>query len=165
MRRAALFLLGAWLAAACAAASPAADSRLPAEVVRRTGGAESLAARLEWALEDAAKGGAGRLVWVGYSIRVLMGENKTVGSSGDGWWRTGLTIAEVLEGKLHQDATAGEGRDVRRTAREALENLEHPVKPEKRVEKDLAVFLSYESGRPASLRAAGFSNLDLCFDF
>jgi hypothetical protein len=165
MRRAALILLGAWLAAACVAASPAADSRLPAEVVRRTGGAESLAARLEWALGEAAKGGAGRLVWVGYSIRVLMGENQTVGSSGDGWWGTGLTIAEVLEGKIHQDPTAGEGRDVRRTAREVLENLERPVKPEKRVGKDLAIFLSYESGRPASLRAVGFSNLDLCFDF
>jgi hypothetical protein len=165
MRRTALFLLGAWLAAACAAASPAADSRLPAEVIRRTGGAGSLDARLKWALEDAAKAGAGRMVWVGYSIRLLMGEDQTVGSSGDGWQRNGLTIAEILAGKSHQDVIAGQGGDVRRTAREVLEKLERPAKPEKKVEKDLAIFLSYESGRTASLRDVDLSNVDRCFDF
>jgi hypothetical protein len=165
VRRIALALWGAWLAAAFASASPAGDSRLPAEVIRHTDAAKGLAARLEWALGDAGKAEPGHMVWVGYSIRRLTGENQAVGSSNDGWRRSGLTIAEILAGKKNPGTVPADGEDVRGTARNVLEDLERSAKPEKKVQKDLGIFLSYESGRPASLRDVDLSDLELRFDF
>lgn len=156
---------GMWLAAVWVAAAPAPDSRLPAEVIRHGGGAAELNARLTWGLTEASKLEAGRRFWVGYSIRRLMGENEMIGSFRDGLQKRDITIEEILAGKTRLDSMSAGGDDVRRTAREVLDDLEHPKKSEKKVPKDVGIFLSYESGRPAGLREVELSNLDLSFDF
>jgi HEAT repeat protein len=158
-------VLGIWLAAAWTAAAPPAASRLPAEVVRYGGGALNLGARLSWALTEASKLEAGSRFWVGYSIRRLMGENEMVGSFSGGLGKIEVTIEEILAGKTKLGSRPGAGDDVRRTAREVLDDLERPKKPEKKVLKDLGIFLSYEAGRPAGLKDVDLSNLDLSFDF
>jgi len=165
MRRPVMVILAVWLAAVWAAAGPAGISRLPDEVVRYAGGAQPLGARVVWALQDAAKFEPGRGLWVGYSIRRLMGENEMVGSfSGrDGVRTRELTIEEILAGKTKIETATAD--DVRRTAKEVLDDLEHPKKPEKKVLKDVGIFLGYEAGRPASLKNVDMSNLDLAFDF
>jgi hypothetical protein len=165
VRRRAALLVGVWVAAACAGAAPGAESRLPSEVIIRSGGALGLEAGLEWALGETAKAGAGRLVWIGYSISRLAGENEIVGSYGDSWRKQGLTIAEILSGKKSVAVPAADRDEVLRTAHRVLEDLERPAKPEKRIPKDLGIFLGYEAGRAASLEAVELSDLDRSFDF
>jgi hypothetical protein len=166
MRRIIAGLCGIWLAAAWAAAAvPAGNSRLPGEVVKCAGGTQRLEARLAWASGEAAKLSNGRRVWIGYSIRRLMGEREMIGSFRDGGAKRDLTVQEILAGKRTLDSLPAETDDVRRTAREVLDDLERPKKDEKKVPKDVGIFLDYETGRPASLRDVELSNLDLSLDF
>jgi len=166
MRRRAAVFCGIWLAAAWAAAATAGDSRLPGEVVRYAGGAVRLEARLAWAVGEAAKPGSGRRLWIGYSIRRLMGEREMIGSTtGHGGAKRELTVQEILAGKKILESRPAGTDEIRRTAREVLDELERPKKDEKKIAKDVGIFLDYESGRPASLKDVGLSNLDLAFDF
>jgi len=164
VRRAGAVLLVMWVAAASAAAATAADTRLPAEVIRYAG-SEALAARLSWALGQAAKSGPGQGFWVGYGIRRLMGEDETIGSFRDGPAGRDLTVAEILAGKRNLAPGAAGRDDVRRTARKVLEDLENPKRSAKKVIKEVGIFLSYDAGRPAVLTRVELSNLDLSFDF
>jgi hypothetical protein len=165
MRRTVMVVLVAGLAAVWAGAGPAGSSRLPGEVVRYAGSAQTLGARVAWALQDAAKFEPGRGLWVGYSIRRLMGENEMVGSfkGRQGAATRDVTIEEVLAGKKKLETPPADS--VRRTAKEVLDGLEHPKKAEKKILKDIGIFLGYEAGRPATLRNVDMSNLDLAFDF
>ncbi len=165
MRRAGLVVILAGLAAAWAAAGPAGTSRLPAEVVRYSGNPQPLSARLAWAFQDAARFETGRALWLGYSFRRLMAENEMIGSyyAGEGRRPRESTIEEVLAGKTKIEAASTD--DVRRTAREVLDELENPKKPAKKVLKDVGILLGYEAGRPAVLKQVEMSNLDLAFDF
>jgi len=165
MRRIAACLCGLWLAAAWAAAAPDGNSRLPGEVVKCSGRAERLEARLAWAFGEAAKPGGGQRIWIGYSVRRLMGEREMIGSFRDGGAKRDLTIQEILAGKRTLDSLPAGKDDVRRTAREVLDDLERPKQDDKKVPKDVGIFLDYETGRPASLRDVELSNLDLCLDF
>jgi hypothetical protein len=165
VRQGAALILCVWLAAAWAAAAPPApESRLPGDVIRY-GGSEALAARLAWALGQPAASGPSRTFWVGYSIRRLMGEHEMIGSYRDGVGRRETTIEEVLVGKRNLAPATSDREDVQKTARKVLDDLENPKAAEKPVPKDVGIFLSYESGRPATLEAVELSNLDLAFDF
>ena len=165
MRRPVTVVLVVGLAAVLVAAGPTGSSRLPGEVVRYAGTAQTLGVRVAWALQDAAKFEAGRALWVGYSIRRLMGENEMVGSFNgrQGTATRDVTIEEILVGKKKLDTAPAE--DVRRTAKEVLDGLEHPKKADKKILKDIGIFLGYEAGRPAALKNVDMSNLDLAFDF
>lgn len=154
------------LAAAVAAAESQADSRLPAEVVRYSGGgAAALDARVTWALAEAGKAADAGGFWAGWSIRRLMGENSMIGSFDGGRSVHRPTIEEILAGKTSLGNPADRAPDVRRTAKEVLDGLEHPAKSEKKVEKNVGIFLSYQPGRPPVLKRVELSNLDLSFDF
>jgi hypothetical protein len=165
MRRISMAVFWVWLAAAWAAAAPAADSRLPSEVIRHPGGAEGLSARLAWALRGQEKVEPGRRFWVGYSIQRLMGENEMIGSFTNGMGKRQITIEEILAGKTMLDSMSAGGDDVRRTTRDVLDSLENRKKPENKVPKSIAILLSYEAGKTVRLDDVDLSNLDLSFDF
>lgn len=165
MRRLSMVVFWTCLAVAWAAAAPAADSRLPSEVIRHPGGTDGLSARLAWALRGQEKAEPVRRFWVGYSILRLMGENEMVGSFTDRLGKRQITVEEILAGKTRLDSGSSEGSDVRRTAREVLDNLEHPKEPVKKVLKTVGIFLSYETGKTVRLEDVDLSNLDLSFDF
>jgi hypothetical protein len=94
-----------------------------------------------------------------------MGEKEMIGSFRDGVGRRNITIEEILAEKTNLNPETAGGDEVRRTAQKVLEDLEHPKKEEIKVQKDVAIFLNYETGRPASLKHVDLSNLDLSFDF
>jgi len=153
------------LATGPAAGAGGRANRPPAEIIRPPAESATLDAKSDWALKAAAKYGTGRGFWVGYSIERLMGENSHIGyitNSGSG---RDLTVEELLAGKKSTLAPAGAGEDVRVTARAALDEIERQEKPEKKVLKELGLFLKYEAGKPPLLTEAHMSNLDLAFDF
>ena len=160
----ALTLVAIVQAAALAAASPPAGPSLPSEIVRYAGGASSLDARVAWGEGEVQRFESGRVVWVGYSIRVLMDENEMIGSYSERRGLDSLTVAEVLAGKRQVAVLPSSGETVRRTAKEVLEKLEKG-RADKKIPKDVAIFCRYEVGKPPSLSAVRMSNLDLAFDF
>ncbi len=140
-----------------------AENRLPAEVVQYGGPAQPLSDRVAWANGQAAGSRSGPEYWVGYSVRRLMGERSTIGSFRHGGRSSELTVEEILAGKKRL-AAQGPG-DVRRTAKEVLDGLDRPAKPEAKVLKDVGIFLLYaKPGAPAPGDVV-LSNLDLSVDF
>ena len=153
-------------AAALAAAGPPSvpHPQLPAEVIRYSGTDKPLEGRLAWALAEAPKCDRGRGVWIGYSVRRLMGEHSMIGSWSDDRTRSTLTITEILAGKREAASlTAGED-SVRRTAKDVLESIENK-KQERKIWKDIGILCRYDFAKPAVLDAVRMSNLDLSFDF
>ncbi len=152
------------------AASPAPgdgqrSNRPPAEILRPPVEAATLEAKSDWALKAAARDERGRGFWIGYSIERLMGERSRIGSFTDGGSGRDLTIAEILSGAKAAATPSAAGEDLRGAARAALDGIEAREKPEKKVLKDLGIFLKYGTGRPPVLADVSISNLDLAFDF
>ncbi len=173
MRKPALYAaMGAVLAAAAsiavAAAGPAIDRRFdrqrpPEKVFDRSAETGALAARIDRALAEAAKASAGKSVWVGYAVDRLTGENSHVGTFSDGpWSRDQATIADILAGRAATPRPVG-GEAVREAASAALERIDRPGRPEKKIVKPLGILLKYKEGR--ALAEARMSDLDLSFDF
>ncbi len=165
MSRVGLFFALAAVAAGIAAAPAQRGNRPPAQVLRPAAESGALAARLDWALDQGSAAGPGRFFWAGYSIERLMGENSRIGSFTVGGSGRDLTVAELLAGKKSTPGPAGAGEDVRGAARAALDEIERQKKPEKKVLKELGIFLKYETGKPPLLAEVRVSNLDLAFDF
>jgi HEAT repeat protein len=137
------------LAAGPAAGAGGRANRPPAEILRPPAESATLDAKSDWALKASAKYGTGRVLWVGYSIERLMGENSHIGSFTDGGSGRDLTIAEVLAGLKVAANPSSANEDLRGN----------------KVLKELGLFLKYEAGKPPVLTEAHMSNLDLAFDF
>jgi len=164
MRKLGLALILAAVAAGSAGMTFAAarnDVRPPSQVINGAGEPGALSAKVDWARAQADKASPGRSFWVGYSIERLQGEHSTIGSYWGGG-RARLTVAEVLAGKSKPEPTAP---DVRKDAAAALDRIEKKGQPEKKVLKELGIFLKYEPGRQGTLSQVEMSNLDLSFDF
>jgi HEAT repeat protein len=140
-------------------------SRPPSRVVRPASETAALESRHAWALDEAGKTGAGAEAWIGYSIERLMGENSHIGSFRGGRSVREPAVADVLAGRKALPASAGSGDEVRKAARAALDDLENTKKPEKKVLKEIGIFLRYKAGRTPALTEVSLSNLDLAFDF
>jgi HEAT repeat protein len=165
MRRLIAVLSVVAVAAAIAAAPVRRSNRPPSRIIRPAAESGTLETKLAWALGEAPSAGVGGVFWAGYSIERLMGENSHIGSFTDGGGGRDLTVAEVLAGlKVAANASVAE-EDLRGAARAALDEIERQGKPEKKVIKELGVFLKYEAGRPPVLAEVSMSNLDLAFDF
>jgi hypothetical protein len=165
MRKTAL-AFGLVLAAVAASAAAALwhDIRPPSQVVDGTAQPGDLAARVAWAQAQAAKGAPAQGYWIGYAIQRLQGEHSTIGTSwGDG--RIRPSVAEILAGKGRADLAGTGAGDVRKDAAAALERIEKRGQPERKVLKDLGIFMKFAPGRPPSLSRAGLSNLEMSFDF
>jgi hypothetical protein len=165
MRRILLFVGVIALAAGPAAGTGGRANRPPAEILRPPAESAALDAKSDWALKASAKYGTGRGFWVGYSIERLMGERSHIGSFTDGRSGRDLTIAEVLAGAKAAADPSASGDDLRGAAKAALDEIDRHGKPEKKVLKELGLFLKYEAGKPPVLTEAHMSNLDLAFDF
>ncbi len=142
-----------------------ASPQVPSEVVPYAGPPAGLSAKLEWALQEAAKRRFGSGFWVGTSVKRLMGKNSHIGTVDTA--RRGLepTIAEVLSGKKAPEKVETDGEIVRRTARRILAELEGSEEAEEKVWKDLGLFYRFGEGASPALERARMSNLDLAFDF
>jgi hypothetical protein len=152
------------LAAASAGADVWRDVRPPSQVVDGTTQPGDLATKVAWAQSQARKASPDGAFWVGYSIQRLQGEHSTIGTSwGDG--RVRPSVAEVLAGKSPAGRAGLAAGDIRKEAAAALERIEKRGQPEKKVVKDLGIFLKFTPGRPPALSRAGMSNLELSFDF
>ncbi len=165
MRRIGIVLLAVAVAAGLAAAADRRANRPPSEIIRPAAESGPLEARLGWALGEAPKAGPGRVFWAGYSIDRLMGENSHIGSYTVGGRGRDLTVAEMLAGMKAATEAPAAGEDVRGAAKAALEELERQGQPEKKVLKELGIFLKYEPGKPPVLAEVSMTNLDLSFDF
>jgi len=151
-----------------AAGLAAADghmNRPPSRIARPASEAAAFDSRFAWALEEAAKSGPGTSVWVGYAIDRLMGERSFIGSFREGGRGQEQTVAEVLTGRKALPAAPENGEDVRGAARAVLDSLNAEGKPEKKVLKEIGIFLRYKTGRTPVLTDVSMSNLDLAFDF
>jgi HEAT repeat protein len=152
-------------AASLGAGRPADRPRPPSEVIDRSAGPGPLPSKLDRALAEAPKLAAGRAFWIGYAIDRPQQEDSRIGRfDGDG--REGLTIAEILAGKLGTGGTSpADSPDVRQAAAAALERIERKGRPGKTVVKELGFFFKYGPERSPVLADVAISNLDLSFDF
>jgi HEAT repeats/PBS lyase HEAT-like repeat len=139
--------------------------RPPSRIVRPALEAAPLPARFEWALAEAAKSGPATGAWIGYSIERLMEENSHIGSFRGGRISQEPTVADVLAGRAALAPSPESGDEVRKAAKAALDDLDRKGKPEKKVLKEIGVFLRYKGGRTPALADVSLSNLDLAFDF
>jgi hypothetical protein len=159
-------LVAAGLAASLAVSKAAGRHRPPERVFDWSAEAGTLTAKIDRSLSEAGKSAAaGRPFWVGYAVDRLIGENSHVGSySGDRW--TGeLSIADILAGKTRAEAGQSGAGTVREAASAALDRLDRPDGPEKKVVKPLGLFLQYQDGKSLSLVKCRMSDLDLSLDF
>ncbi|MEN6560238.1 MAG: HEAT repeat domain-containing protein [Acidobacteriota bacterium] len=161
----AALIAAAWLSASGGAGAAGDDRQRPPErVYDRSAEAGTLAARLDRALADAAKPEAGRAFWIGYSVERLTGENSHTGSWRDGRDR-GPSVADILAGRTGAAAGRGSAGSVREAAVVALDRIDRPSRPEKKVLKELGIFLRYKGGKAPALAEVSLSDLDLGFDF
>ena len=118
--------------------------------------AQSLASRWTWAVHQSESFKDG--VWIGYSISRLMGERDSIGHYGDD--RTGLTVLEMITGtKLTGTKREVSEKSIRDEAQRVLDETE---RSEKKVWKDVAVLIEYES---KSISRVSLSNMNLTFPF
>jgi hypothetical protein len=150
------------LALSLAGSTPA--GHLPREVVRFPSAGRPLAARVEWALEEAAGRGYRTGFWEGYSIRRLMGERSSIGTlncdAADE-----PTLEEVVSGQKKEFPTLSARETARREARRVLDGMDGKGKPEKKVWKDVAVLIRHSGTARGPVSRIEMSSLDLPFDF
>ncbi len=146
-------------------ASAAKDYRPPSRLFDRGSEPGTLQVKVDRALADAAQAPPERDFWVGYSVERLQGENSHTGTFFGGVRRPRLTIAEILAGKTAPASSGAETEDVRKAATTALDRIDNRDKPEKKVLKELGIFLKYGPGKPPVIADIGLSDLDLSFDF
>ena len=103
----------------------------------------ALDVRWAWALDEAEGLGADDGVWVGYSIRRLMGEHSFVGSFHGRMEGTKRSLFEWIHG-VRREGPLATWETIRREARRALDDLED--RPEEKVWKDVALLFRYEAG-------------------
>ena len=165
MRRPQIFVVAVIIAAAGLAAAEGRANRPPSRIARPSSEAAALEARIAWALDEASKPGQAEAVWIGYAVDRLMDENSHIGSFRGGSRAKEPTVAEVLTGQKLLPAAPESGDGVREAAKAVLDELDKKGKPEKKVLKEIGIFLRYKPGRPRVLAEVGLSNLDLSFDF
>jgi hypothetical protein len=154
-------VLGLFLAVEAAAHRPLP----PSQVVNAPDSAAALSARLDWARQQAASKGLKSGYWAGYSIRRMMGEHSTIGSWYGRPWLDHVTIESLIFPKKPGEPQPSDAEVLREAARKALEAFERPERSDKKVWKDIGIFLKFE---PASARrslSVEVSDLKLAFDF
>ncbi len=116
----------------------------PGLVLKHPDPAVSLSARWEWAFRSAAGRPFDGGYWTGYSIRRKMSEHSFVGSrnwppKADEW-----TLGEILGGRRRPaaDPRAAE-LSVKEAARRALDEIDGRSRPDRIVDKDIAVLLQF----------------------
>ena len=120
----------------------------PGLVLKHQDPAVSLSARWDWAFRSAAGRSFDGGYWTGYSIRRKMSEHSFIGSwnwppQADEW-----TLGEILAGRRRPaaDPRAAEA-SVKEAARRALDEIDGRSRPDRIVDKDIAVLLQF---RPSS---------------
>ena len=130
--------------------------------------------RWQWGIAEAARNQFNKGFWIGYSIKILMGERSYYISSDDhtmyghfnyGYGVTGDTLEEILSGKSSKPQISGK-EQVKIVAREALERAENPNKPAKKIWKDVGILFRYESPKDKNKEPSSFriSNLEVPFE-
>ncbi|MFC2158661.1 HEAT repeat domain-containing protein [Acidobacteriota bacterium] len=130
--------------------------------------------RWQWGIAEAARNQFNRGFWIGYSIKILMGEHSYYISTDDhtmyghfspGYGIKGTPLEEILSGKLSKSQLSGE-EQVKIVAREALERAENPNQPEKKVWKDVGILFKYDSPKDKNKEPSSFriSNLEVPFE-
>lgn len=161
-----LLAIGAAGLAASRGAAAAGDRQRPPErVFDRSAEAGTLAARLDRTLAEAVRAAAGRAFWIGYSVERMTGENSHTGSFSDDRWSRGPSIADILAGRTGAAAGPGSAGSVHEAAVAALDRIDRPSRPEKKVLKELGIFLRYGAGKAPVLAEVRLSDLDLSLDF
>ena len=144
------------------------------QVIKHPRASDALVERWQWGIKEAASSQFKDGFWIGYSIKVLMGEYSYYVSTdensfnghirfGTGW--RGIPLDEILYGKNETLEPSGE-EQVRIVAGEMLERMENPNKPEKKVWKDVAILLSYDFPGVKDKEPSSFwvSNLNVPFE-
>ena len=133
---------------------------------------DKLTERWDWALQEAKKLGLKDGLWIGYSIKRLMGEYSYIYSTGkytmSGFYPfpsylRGKPLGEIIYGKDFDIVLTDEER-VRIAAKRALEELRKKRKGKKKILKDVAVLFKYRSSLKNIPEALRLSNLSLPFD-
>jgi len=139
----ALLALGSILAAALV---------LPGgQVTRHSSPSGALADRMAWAAGEAAKGGTGKGFWIGYGIRRLMGEHSNFCMNMDWGSKGASTLDELIYG--HRSL-------VEKRASNAVPPSGAGAGPERKVVKEVAVLLRYDSPAARKPRAIAAGNLE-----
>lgn len=145
--QAALLILGLFLMAA-----PALSG---AQIARNPTPSGALADRLNWAFGEAAKGGPGKGFWAAYGIRRLMGEHSQFCMNMD-WGNHGApSLDELIYGKRSL---------VEKRVSNAISASGESIGPERKVIKEVALLLRYDSPSARKPREIAAANLEFSPD-
>lgn len=129
-----------------------AAAALPgAQVTRHPAPAAALVERVAWAAGEAARGGAGKGFWIGYEIRRVMGEHSQFCMNME-WGSKG---APSLDELIYGHRTLVEKR-----ASNAVSPSGGGDGPERKVVKEVAVLLRYDSAGARKPRAIAAGNIE-----
>lgn len=160
----AVFLLALWMTA-----SP---SLFFSQVFHHPRPSDKLIERWDWALQEARKLGLKDGLWIGYSIKRLMGEYSYIYSTSKYTMSGHYPFPSYLRGKALGEIIYGKDFDVVLSAEEqvhiaakrTLEELRKKRKDKSKVLKDVAVLFRYRSSSKKIPEALRLSNLSLPFD-
>ena len=144
------------------------------QVSKHTDANVPLKERWQWGMKEAAQSRFEAGFWIGYSLKVLMGEHSYYVATDDHsfyghfnfrYGVKGEPLDQILSGKATGPQISGE-EQVKVIAREALERAENPEWREKKVWKDVALLFRYISPKGRNPEPSSFriSNLEVPFD-
>lgn len=142
------------------------------EIIRHPQPGDKLESRWNWAIDNAGKQKPKNGYWVAYSIKKMMGEFTYYATTGTYMYSTnhpssslfrGQTLEEMVYGRRSVPKMSDE-EQIKSIAKQALEERKNPHRPQRQVEKDVAIlfkFLGNASKTPEKIR---FTNLTVAFD-
>jgi hypothetical protein len=155
-----LWLAGGALALALMALAGRAPLPAAASIVRHPAPSGPLSGRLDWALGEAAKAGAGKGFWVGFGIRREMGEHSQMGVN-VAFTSTQPSLEELIYGRrpAAEKRISTDGAAVVRAERAPSAAAGHVA--ERNVARELAVLLRF--GPPGAKRPRSISVCTLSY--
>jgi HEAT repeat protein len=148
---------------ALSVAGAAAVGRPPQRVVRYSRSGDPLAARMEWALKEAARHGYNDGFWAAYSIRRLMSQDSSIGTFSSRS-RLEATLQEIISGDKPDWPVPSREESIRSRARQVIDDLEKAGRPEKKVWNDVAILVRYTNPAGAVPERVSLSSFNLSFD-
>ncbi len=129
---------------------------------------EPLQQRWQWALEESKQKAFENDVWIGYSIQRLMGEKSHIGSFHYPSQVEVISLQELIYGKPERtkDSDLSDEEILKKTAKRALEKQKNANKPDKKINKEVALLfrLTPFDVEPARIEEVKLSNLSLSVD-
>jgi hypothetical protein len=137
----------------------------PGLVLKHPDPGTALADRWGWAFRTATGGPYAGGFWVGYSIRRKMSENSFIGSFNWPSRSEDWTLAGILSGrKISAPDPQADERSVREAARRALDEIENRTRPERIVDKEIAVLFRFRPSSGAVPVEMEYCDLQSLFD-